>query len=134
MPEGEISQKVPVANQATEATVVEKMVEALTLYGMKIIAAVVIIVVGLWISKIIKNCFVKTLQKKEVDPTLVGFFASMVHGSLVIFVVISAISKLGVHYILRCCDWCGWFGSWARTARFTFELCSRYFAYSLQTI
>ena len=95
MPE-EISQKVPLVNQATEGTVVEKMMEALTLYGMKIIAAVVIIVVGLWISKIIKNCFVKTLQKKEVDPTLVGFFASMLHGGLVIFVVISAISKLGV--------------------------------------
>ena len=92
----EISPKITSVNQSTEATVVEKMIEALTLYGMKIIAAVVIIVVGLWISKIIKNCFVKTLQKKEVDPTLVGFFASMLHGGLVIFVVISAISKLGV--------------------------------------
>ena len=60
----EISKKVASVNQATEATVVEKMIEALTLYGMKIIAAVVIAVVGLWISKIIKNCFVKTLQKK----------------------------------------------------------------------
>ncbi|MBL6919830.1 MAG: mechanosensitive ion channel [Puniceicoccaceae bacterium] len=96
MTEGEITQKVSLVNQATEATVVEKMMEALTLYGIKIIAAVVIIVVGLWISKIIKNCFVKTLQKKEVDPTLVGFFASMLYGGLVIFVVISAISKLGV--------------------------------------
>ena len=96
MTEGEISQKVPLVNQATEATVVEKMIEALSLYGIKIIAAVVIIVVGLWVSKIIKNCFLKTLHKKKVDPTLVGFLASMLHGGLVIFVVISAISKLGV--------------------------------------
>ncbi len=96
MTEGEISQKVPLVNQATEATVVEKMIEALSLYGIKIIAAVVIIVVGLWISKIIKNCFLKALHKKKVDPTLVGFLASMLHGGLVIFVVISAISKLGV--------------------------------------
>ena len=96
MTEGKISQKVPLVNQATEATVVEKMIEALSLYGIKIIAAVVIIVVGLWISKIIKNCFLKTLHKKKVDPTLVGFLASMLHGGLVIFVVISAISKLGV--------------------------------------
>ena len=59
MTEGEISQKVPLVNQATEATVVEKMIEALSLYGIKIIAAVVIIVVGLWVSKIIKNCFLK---------------------------------------------------------------------------
>ena len=77
MTEGEISQKVPLVNQATEATVVEKMIEALSLYGIKIIAAVVIIVVGLWISKIIKNCFLKTLHKKKVDPTLVGFLASL---------------------------------------------------------
>ena len=83
-------------SQVTEPTVVEKMIEALSLYGMKIIAAVLIIVVGLWISKIIKSCFLKTLQKKKVDPTLVGFFASMLHGGLVIFVFISAISKLGV--------------------------------------
>ena len=83
-------------SQAAEPTVVEKMVEALSLYGMNIIAAVLIIVVGLWISKIIKNCFLKTLQKREVDPTLVGFLASMLHGGLVIFVVISSISKLGV--------------------------------------
>ena len=96
MTEGEISQKVPLVNQATEATVVEKMIEALSLYGMKIIAAVLIIVVGLWISKIIKSCFLKTLQKKKVDPTLVGFLASMLHSGLVIFVFISAISKLGV--------------------------------------
>ncbi|MEC7280508.1 MAG: mechanosensitive ion channel domain-containing protein [Verrucomicrobiota bacterium] len=72
------------------------MIEALSLYGMNIVAAVLIIVVGLWISKIIKNCFLKTLQKREVDPTLVGFLASMLHGGLVIFVVISSISKLGV--------------------------------------
>jgi small conductance mechanosensitive channel len=83
-------------SQATETTVVEKMIEALSLYGMKIISAVLIILVGLWISKKIKSCFLKTLQKKKVDPTLIGFFASMLHGGLVIFVVISAISKLGV--------------------------------------
>ena len=61
MPEGEITQKASLVKQATEATVVEKMMEALTLYGMKIIAAVVIIVVGLWLSKRIKNCFVNNV-------------------------------------------------------------------------
>jgi small conductance mechanosensitive channel len=96
MSEGEVSQAVAPVKQASEVAVIEKIIEALTLYGMKIIAAVIIIVVGLWISKRIKNCFLKTLQKKEVDPTLVGFFTSILHGGLVIFVVISAISKLGV--------------------------------------
>ncbi|MEE2988797.1 MAG: mechanosensitive ion channel domain-containing protein [Verrucomicrobiota bacterium] len=87
---------IATVSQATETTVVEKLIEALSQYGMRIIAAVLIIFVGLWISKIIKSCFLKTLQKKKVDPTLIGFFSSMLHGGLVIFVVISAISKLGV--------------------------------------
>lgn len=96
MSEGEVSQAVAPVKQASEVAVIEKIIEALTLYGMKIIAAVIIIVLGLWISRRIKNCFLKTLQKKEVDPTLVGFFTNILHGGLVIFVVISAISKLGV--------------------------------------
>ena len=96
MSEGEVSQAVAPVMQASEVAVIEKIIEALTLYGMKMIAAIIIIVIGLWISKRIKNCFLRTLQKKEVDPTLVGFITSMLHGGLVIFVVISAISKLGV--------------------------------------
>ena len=84
------------ASAAAEPTIVEKIIDAVALYGMKILAAVIILVVGLWLAKTVKNCFVKTLQKKEVDPTLVGFFASLIHGGLVIFVVIAAIGKLGV--------------------------------------
>lgn len=79
-----------------EPTIVEQITDALALYGMKILAAVIILVVGLWVAKKIKNCFVKALQKKEVDPTLIGFFSSMLHGALVVFICIAAIGKLGV--------------------------------------
>ena len=89
---GLITATAPVA----EPTIVEKVIDGLALYGMKIIAAVLILVVGLWVAKKVKNCFVSTLQKREVDPTLVGFFASLIHGALVIFIVIAAIGKLGV--------------------------------------
>jgi len=89
-------EQIAAASQAAEPTVVEQIIDALTLYGMKILAAVIIIVVGFWLAKMVKNCFVKSLQKKEVDPTLIGFFSSMLHGGLVIFVIIAAIGKLGV--------------------------------------
>lgn len=80
----------------TEPTVVDKIVDTLTLYGMNILAAVLIIVVGLWVAKKIRALFVAALQKKEVDPTLVGFFSSMLYGALAVFIVIAAISKLGI--------------------------------------
>lgn len=81
---------------SAEPSVGEKIVDTLTSYGMDIIAAVLILVVGLWLSKKVKTLFVGALQKKEVDPTLVGFFGSLVYGALVIFVVIAAINKLGI--------------------------------------
>ncbi len=96
MPE-EVQQVAAAVEQvAAEPTIVEKVLNALSLYGMKVLAAVIILVVGLWLAKKIKSCFVTTLQKKEVDPTLVGFFSSMLHGALVVFIVIAAISKLGI--------------------------------------
>ncbi|MBL6913422.1 MAG: mechanosensitive ion channel [Puniceicoccaceae bacterium] len=75
---------------------IDKVVDGLAQYSMQILAAIVILVVGLWLAKKIKVCFVSALNKKEVDPTLIGFFCSTLHGGLVLFIVIAAIGKLGV--------------------------------------
>ncbi len=80
----------------TEPSFAEKAVEAIVSYGLQVLAAVVILVVGLWLARKIKALFVAALNKREVDPTLVGFFAGLLYGGLVIFVIIAAISKLGV--------------------------------------
>jgi small conductance mechanosensitive channel len=71
-------------------------VDGVARYGVSILAAIIILVVGLWVAKKVKACFVQVLQKKEVDPTLVGFFSSLLYGALAVFVVIAAISKLGI--------------------------------------
>lgn len=94
--EEEITEAVAAASRAAEPTLVEKVIDAVTLYGMNILAALIILIVGLWLAKKIKSLFVKAMQKKEVDATLIGFFGSMIHAALVIFVVIAAIGKLGV--------------------------------------
>ena len=62
-----ILETIAPVSQVTETTVVEKMIEALSLYGMKIIAAVIIIVVGLWISKIIKSCFISIKPRQVAE-------------------------------------------------------------------
>jgi small conductance mechanosensitive channel len=94
--EEEITEAVAAASRAAEPTLVEKVIDAVTLYGMNILAALIILIVGLWLAKKVKGLFVKAMQKREVDATLVGFFGSMIHAALVIFVVIAAIGKLGV--------------------------------------
>lgn len=67
----------------------------LAIYGMKILGAIVILVVGIWLSKFLKKLLCKVLNKREVDPTLVGFTGNVVYSALVVFVVIAALNQIG---------------------------------------
>jgi small conductance mechanosensitive channel len=78
--------------QSTADTVLNNLAN----FGLKVVAAIIILIVGLWLAKKIKSIFSSLLTKKEVDATLVGFFSSMLYGAIVVFVVIAAIGKLGV--------------------------------------
>ena len=79
-----------------ESSVAERLVGAFSEYGLKVIAAIVILVVGLWLAKKIKGLLQSVMTKRGVEETLVGFFSNMAYGAIVVFVVIAAISKLGV--------------------------------------
>lgn len=65
-------------------------------YGMKVIGAILILVIGLWITKLITKGFKKFLTKRKTDETLVKFFTALVNIALVAFVIIAAISKVGI--------------------------------------
>ncbi|PXA04291.1 mechanosensitive ion channel protein [Coraliomargarita sinensis] len=75
---------------------IDKIVDAIASYGMKVLFAIIILVAGLWVARKLRGLFKSALEKKEIDATLVGFFSSLLYGALVIFVVIAAIDKLGV--------------------------------------
>ncbi|MCP5062279.1 MAG: mechanosensitive ion channel [Ignavibacteriae bacterium] len=68
----------------------------ITEYGMKLVGAILILVIGLWVAKILTNLVNKLLVKKNIDPTLGKFFTALVNIALVAFVVIAAISKVGI--------------------------------------
>ncbi|MGB0417075.1 MAG: mechanosensitive ion channel family protein, partial [Coraliomargarita sp.] len=79
-----------------ETTVADRLIRAVADYGLKVLAAIVILVIGLWLAKKIKGLLQSIMLKKGVEETLVGFFGNMAYGAIVVFVVIAAISKLGV--------------------------------------
>ncbi|HSL90680.1 MAG TPA: mechanosensitive ion channel domain-containing protein, partial [Ignavibacteriaceae bacterium] len=62
----------------------------------QIIGAIITLIIGLWLAKFISKLVAKTLIKKEVDQTLTKFFASLVKSALIIFVLISVASQLGI--------------------------------------
>ncbi len=66
------------------------------LYGFKLLGAIAILVIGIWLAKLLSKTLGKILNKKEVDATLVKFVTSLVKIALITFVVIAAIGQVGV--------------------------------------
>jgi small conductance mechanosensitive channel len=77
-------------------TKMDKIVEWGTLYGIQLIAAVLILVVGRWAALFIRKHLRSMMSKRGVDETLVSFTANLAYTALMAFVIIAAISKLGV--------------------------------------
>ena len=75
---------------------VSKVWGLLTLYGLKVIAAVVVFVVGRWIAKGVTKFAEKVMNKRQVDPTIVSFVANMTYIALLVFVVLAALGQLGI--------------------------------------
>ena len=64
-------------------------------FGIKVLIALIILVIGKFIAKVISKTTQKILTKKEFDKTVVSFIGSLVYGIFVIVSFIVAISHLG---------------------------------------
>lgn len=65
-------------------------------YGSKLVIAIIILVIGLRITKWISNKFKTSLEKRNVDASLRPFLGSLVSTLLRVLVIISALSTLGI--------------------------------------
>jgi small conductance mechanosensitive channel len=75
---------------------VAKVWELLTVYGLKVIAAVVVFVVGRWIAKGLTKFAEKVMNKRQIDPTIVSFVTHLTYIALLVFVVLAALGQLGI--------------------------------------
>jgi small conductance mechanosensitive channel len=65
-------------------------------YGLKIIAAIVIFVVGRWVARALRNATKKMMAKGNVDETLISFVGNLTYITLLAFVIIAALNQLGI--------------------------------------
>lgn len=65
-------------------------------FGVHIISAIAILLIGFWLAKLFTKLLVKILNKKDVDPTLTGFLSSALKFTLYLFVIIAAVGQLGI--------------------------------------
>ena len=75
---------------------ISKVWELLTIYGLKVIAAIVVFIAGRWIAKGLTKIAENVMNKKQVEPTIVSFAANMTYIALLVFVVLAALGQLGI--------------------------------------
>ncbi len=65
-------------------------------YGLKILLALVILIVGRWVIKLIIRSLRKFFKKRNVEPTLTSFGLNIIYGTLMAFVIIAALGQVGI--------------------------------------
>lgn len=76
--------------------ILPQLQQYVTEFGVQILSAIVIIVLGFWVSKRVTKILKKVLVARNVDLTLVGFLTSALKFILYLFVIIAAVSRLGI--------------------------------------
>jgi small conductance mechanosensitive channel len=79
----------------------EKFLETLSsfasVYLIKIAVAVLILIIGMWLSRKISKIIAKVIKKQNVDLALVGFLQNIVYFALLTIVIIAAAGQLGIN-------------------------------------
>ncbi|HKI78038.1 MAG TPA: mechanosensitive ion channel domain-containing protein [Ignavibacteriaceae bacterium] len=70
--------------------------DVITLYGLKIISAILILIVGFWIAKMIKKYLKKILGKRNLDATINSFICNLTYTAMIVFVVIATLAQVGI--------------------------------------
>ncbi len=73
-----------------------KIYEWISAFGLKFLAALVILIIGRIVVKSIKKFIIKLMTKRNVDPTIINFISSLTYSALWIFVLLAALSQLGI--------------------------------------
>jgi small conductance mechanosensitive channel len=65
-------------------------------FGIRLATAILILAIGRWVAKFLRNLSGKMMAKSDVDPTLVKFVGSLVYFALLTFVVLAALAQVGI--------------------------------------
>ena len=82
-------------DNATE--IIDQIIELVTIYGLKVIGAIVILIIGFWLSKKIRGWVVKGLEKSgKSEPTLNQFLGSLVYYIAILITIVAVLGQFGI--------------------------------------
>lgn len=65
-------------------------------YAVNIVAAVVIVIIGMIVARIISNTLNKVLRARHIDATVADFLSALVRYGVIAFTLIAALGRVGV--------------------------------------
>ncbi len=91
-----ISEKVSELSNMSGSELLNKIWGDLTQLGMKILAAILIYVIGAWLIRWVRRFLIKVFNKRSLEPSLSGFIISFVNISLTVLLFVIVVTTLGV--------------------------------------
>ncbi len=76
--------------------VIEMITDLVMQWGLKVVGAIVVLIVGRMVAGALRRAVRKALTKREVDSTLVPFLSSLTFYAAMAFVVIAVLSLFGI--------------------------------------
>ncbi len=76
--------------------VADQLTVFVTTYGIKVIGAIIILILGRIAAGIGRKTVKKVLEKTKTDPAVVSFVGSMIYFLILIFAVLAALAKFGI--------------------------------------
>jgi small conductance mechanosensitive channel len=76
--------------------IVEQVVDIATVYGIRILAALAIFIIGRIVASTVAKGVRRALTRGNTDPTLIGFVANLVRFAILAFTMIAVLGRLGV--------------------------------------
>ena len=65
-------------------------------YGIKVLVAIVIFIIGKMIANWLKKLVIRVMSKADVDQIIIGFTSSIAYIGMMAFVVVAALGQLGI--------------------------------------
>ena len=76
--------------------VLKTISEYLSKYGLKVLGAIVILLVGRWLAGVIARAVEKALLRARIEETIARFIRHLTHIAVLVFVVIAALAAVGI--------------------------------------
>jgi len=74
----------------------EQIMVFISTYGLKVLGAIIILIVGWLAASLGRNLSKKGLERKNVDSSIVSFVSSLTHIIILVVFVLAAMSKFGI--------------------------------------